>query len=99
MNILVEVLENKRDNMFCSVEHRNPWVTYGHNISGTMYVGSTIEQYKCHNSYIGLPLGVTFIKVLDYRKEKLFNIGGILIISFFTISIAIDNVEHNKLAI
>ena len=85
--------------MFCSVEHRNPWVPRGHNLSGTMYVGSTIKHHKFNNSYIGLPLGVTFLKVLDYRKENIFNIGGILLLSLFTISIAIDNVEHNRLAI
>lgn len=85
--------------MFCSVEHRNPWVPHGHNLWGTMYVGSTIKQHKFNNSYIGLPLGVTFLKVLYYRKEKIFNIGGIVLLSLFTISIAIDFVEHNRLAI
>ena len=85
--------------MLCSVEHRNPWVPHGYNLSGILYVGSTIKQHKVKNFCIGLTLSVPFLKVLDYRKEQICNVGGILILSVFTMSSTIDNAEHNRLAI
>ena len=85
--------------MFCSVDHRNPWVPHGHNISVVLYVGSTIKQHKVNNSYIELPLRVPFLKVLEYRKEKICNIWSIFLLSFFTMASLIENVEHKKLTI
>ena len=85
--------------MFCSVKHRDPWVPHGHNLSGILYVGTTIKQHKSNNSCIGLPLGVTFLKVLYYRKEQIYNVGGILILYFLTMASTINNAEHNILAI
>ena len=98
-NLPVEVLEKNRDNMFYSVDHLNPWVPHGHNLSGILYVGTTIKHHKVNNYCIGIPLGVPFLNVLDYRKDLFCNLGSILIIYFFTMASKINNVEHNRLSI
>ena len=85
--------------MLCSVEHHNTWVPHDHNISGILYVGGTIKQHKFNNSCIGLLLGVPFLMVLDYRREIFCNVGGILLLSFFTMASTIDNIRHNRLEI
>ena len=85
--------------MFCSVEHRNKWVPHGHNLSGILYFGSTIRQHKVNNYSIGLPIRVTFLKVLDYSKEQICIVGGTLLLSSFTMASKINNAKNNILSI